>query len=105
MGQYSSHEVSSSLMVRCVWMPIAQGMRRRRGELSSSSVVSPSAQRSLATCLFDWVGLKLSVAAGFLKRLTCGKERLRVPQVFADCRKCLEIRVCDPGAGEMPWKQ
>ncbi len=104
MGQYSSHEVSSSLMVRCVWMLIAQGMRRR-GELSSSSVVSPSAWRSLATCLFDWVGLKLSVAAGFLKHLTCGKERLHVPQVFADCGKCLEIRAHDPGAGEMPWKQ
>jgi len=86
-------------------MLIAQEMRRRRGELSSSSMVSPSAQRFLAMCLFDWVGLKLSVAAGFPKRLTCGKERLHVPQVFADFGKCLEIRARDPGAGEMPWKQ
>src|SRR6266404_7780725 len=105
MGQYSSHEVSSGLIVRCMWMLIAQGMRRRRGELSSSSVVSPSTWQSLAMCPFDWVGLKLSVAAGFLKHLTCGKEWLHVPQVFADCGKCLEIRACDPGAGEMPWKQ
>jgi len=86
-------------------MPITQEMRRRRGKLSSSSVVSPSARWSLATCLFDWVGLKLSVAAGFPKHLTCGKEWLRVPQVFTDFGKCLEIRARDPGAGEMPWKQ